>query len=257
MSVSKQEKSIWSGVYDQFNQVPKGSAIFDSSLWTEKQRVRALTALEHMQSGYAIPEGAKSRDYPLPAFLAALLPVRKKISVLDYGGAMGQTYLDILGKIPGAADSMSYFILETQSVVDAIPDKIRALPGLTFLTGIDEIESPIDIVHCGSVLQYIEDWQSFFMKIIEGLSPDTFVLSDLLVGAIPSFVTAQQYYDRVTPVKCINIEEFYQFWSQTSYALTFRTHYYPLAGEDYFPTHDLPPTHRIKTASHLIFSKKI
>lgn len=211
--------------------------------------------LEQVRSGHAIPDGAKSRDYPLTPFLAALLTIRKEISVVDYGGAMGQTYLDILAKIPGVAERLSYSVVETQSVVDSVPSQIRALPGLKFLSEMEDIRDPADVVHCGSVLQYIEDWQSFFMKIIKQIQPEIFVLSDLLVGEIPSFVTAQRYYDRVTAVKCINIDEFYKFWEQTPYALSYRTYYNPLMGEAYFPTHDLPASHRIKTACHLVFAK--
>ncbi len=256
MSLNPHDQSIWFGVYDRFDEVSENAEVFDSSLWAEKQQLRVLQALDQLNSRSSIPAGAKSRDYPFIPFLSGLLTIRPHLRVLDYGGAMGQTYLEVLAKLPEAAEKLSYTIVETQTVVDAVPDKIRNLRGLRFLSTLDAANETMDVVHCGSVLQYIEDWKSFFMKIINTNQPDNFVLSDLLVGEIPSFVTAQRYYGRVTAVKCINIDEFLTFWQQTPYKLSYRAHYYPLSGEDYFPTHDLPASHRIKTACHLVFSKQ-
>lgn len=256
MSIEKHIRSIWSGVYDRFDQVPGAAEIFDTALWTDKQKSRALESLRRAQSGLSIPDGAKTRDYPWVPFLAGLLSGAGRIRVLDYGGAMGQTYFDVLAKIPDAAAKIDYHVLEMASVVDAVPQEIRDLPGLTFIKSLDELQGDLDVVHCGSVLQYIEAWPLFFETLIQQLNPKIFVLSDLLVGDTPSFVTAQNYYDHVKAVQYINIHEFYTFWGSTPYQLSYRSYYNPLSGEEYFPAEALPEDHRIKAASHLIFCRE-
>lgn len=255
MSAKPQQDSIWSGVYDRFDQVPQGTRLFDTELWSDKQKERLAASLSALSSQDTIPELARSRDYPLATFMAAALQYQDTLRLVDCGGGLGQTFIDAIAKIPAAKERISCIIVETPAVLAAVPDSLADLP-VTFAPDIDSIQGGADILHLGSTLHYIEDWRGFFTSAIARLSPRTIVLSDLLVGDIPSFVTAQGYGDRIVPVQCINIGEFLTFWGRTDYELSYRSHYYPLPGEEYFPRQALPETHRIKTASHLVFSRK-
>lgn len=251
------QASIWSGVYKRFDEIEKPSQIFDTDLWIKKQQAQVLSVYEATRGkNKLLPDNAWAKDYPLATALASLLTTMDKLNVLDYGGAMGQTYFDICAKLPHASERINYTICEVPSIVDAIPDQIKEIDNLKFIKSCDEINTPQDVVHCGSVLQYIEEWQKFFTTLFDKLKPKTFVLSDLLVGETPAFVTAQNYYDRVMPVQCLNINEFIKFWETHGYALFYRSRYTPLENRQYFPSHDLPDSHKIKSATHLIFSRK-
>lgn len=255
MPQEKKDESIWNGVYERFDQVAESTEIFDSSLWTEKQKVRALDVLSLARSGEPVPKGAKSRDYPFVPFLVGLLSSGKNLSVVDCGGAMGQTYIDILAKIPKAQSALSYTIVETPRIVADVPDAIRSLQGLKFCSSLDALAGTVDVVHCGSVLQYIDDWKGFLNELTNRLQPRFVVLSDLLVGDLPSFVTAQRYYGRVTAVRFINMGEFCAFWDQSNYRAIYRSYYYPLGDESYFPNHELPETHRLEKPCHFILER--
>ncbi|MBI4031692.1 MAG: hypothetical protein HY370_08430, partial [Proteobacteria bacterium] len=113
-----------------------------------------------------------------------------------------------------------------------------------------------DIVHLGSTLQYIDDWRKLLTDLATQFQPDFFVLSDLLVGDMPSFVTAQNYYGQTIPARFINVGEFLDFWAEKMpYRLVYRSLYQPLSSDDYFSQSGLPETHRIKKPCNLVFAK--
>lgn len=256
MPGNSEPQSIWHGVFERFDDVPAPAPVFNDGLWVEKQRARALNALAGYKSGAVIPDGANARDYPLPAMVALLLARQDKVRIIDFGGAMGQSYFDLLSKIPDAINKIEHIVVEMPAVTENIPEALAEFSNLSFTDDYKKISGKADIVHIGSTLQYIDDWQGLLNDLIERFDPGLFVLSDLLVGDIPSFVTAQTYYGRTIRVRFINVIEFLDYWSSTAYDLIYRAYFCPLGNDDYFPNHALPETHRIKKACHLVFSKE-
>lgn len=255
MAASAQNPSVWSGVYERFDQVLESNGLFDTDLWTKRQIERAQKLMGDLDPAILIPQ-ATTRDYPLAPLIAALLAEHDTLSMLDYGGAMGQVYIDLLAKVPAAVEKLKCTVIETRAVVEAVPAALRNLPNLGFITDVKELTDRVEIIHFGSVLQYIENWAEFLEEIIISQHPDIIALSDLLVGDIPTFVTAQTYGDRIIPVRFINVEDFLKFWAERKYRLIYRSSYNPLGGDDYFPTHGLPETHRIRKACHMIFKRE-
>lgn len=252
-----QEESIWNGVYGRFEDVPEqGDAVFNDDLWVVRQRERVLRILSGVRSGVSIPDGAESRDYPLPAMVSALLARQNKVRIIDFGGAMGQTYLDLLSKIPNAENAIDHIVVETSAVVQNIPEPVRAFSNLSFVDDVKKIAGKADVVHIGSALQYIDDWQGLLNDLVDQFDPELFVLSDLLVGDVPSFVTAQTYYGRVIRVRFINMDDFLEYWSSGNYGMIYRAYFKPLIGDGYFPNQALPETHRLKKPCHLVFAKR-
>ena len=257
MSTRGQEQSIWSGVFERFDDVPISAPVFNAEIWVEKQRQRVLNALSAYQSSAVIPDGANAQDYPLPTMVALLLSQRDRVRIIDFGGAMGQTYFEILSKIPEALDRIDYVVVETQAITENIPDQLSGFQNLSFVDDYKKLSENADIVHIGSTLQYIDNWQELLTDLSDHFNPDFFVLSDLLVGNVPSFVTVQTYYDKAIRVRFINIDEFITFWSSTKYALIYRAYFRPLGNEKYFPNHALPESHRLQKPCHLVFSRKV
>ncbi len=252
---TEKQESIWSGVYSSFEEAPDTPHVFNSDTWTLKQQHRALEKLKQTYSDdSAIPDGANSKDYPLPTFIALLLN-EKPLTVIDFGGAMGQSYMDLCAKIPGAKDRLHYTIVETPALVKMVPEEISTLPNLFFVDDYNKVDAQADIVHIGSTLQYFDDWQLFLDGLIEKFNPRYFILSDLLVGDIPSFVTIQRYYTETIKVRFNNIEEFLRYWQTTNYNLIYKAYFQPFGDDTYFSNEGLPETHRVKKACHMVFSK--
>jgi putative methyltransferase (TIGR04325 family) len=249
MSAKTQQQSIWQGVFERFEDVPAPEPVFNAEIWVEKQRARVSEMLHSYRS-----EAAFSRDYSLPTMVAMMMAKNMPIRIVDFGGGMGQSYFDLLAKIPDAEKLLSYVVVETKAVTENIPPELAEFSSLRFVDDFQAIEGKADVVHIGSTLQYIDDWQDLLTNMAEKFCPELFILSDLLVGDIPSFVTAQAYYGHTIPARFINTEEFLRFWEKTTYQLIYRANFAPMGNNDYFPNHELPETHRLKKPCHMVFS---
>tara|TARA_R110001592_G_scaffold29350_16_gene106727 strand:- start:14590 stop:15366 length:777 start_codon:yes stop_codon:yes gene_type:complete len=256
MAKTSQENSIWSGVYTSFDDAPEVEPVFNSDIWVEKQQVRVREILSTLSDGHVIPDNAIAKDYPLPTMVSLLLEMCKSLRVIDFGGAMGQSYLDLLAKIPKARSDLDYTVVETEALVKNVPDEMKAFENLTFTDDVDTLTGTADVVHIGSTLQYIDDWPLFLDQLSEKFQPKLFILSDLLVGDVPSFVTIQRYYDQTIRARFINISEFEDYWRSKDFNLIYKSYFQPLEGDVYFPNQGLPETHRINTACHMVFSCK-
>lgn len=99
--------SVWEGVYSSFAEAGGDLDIWSSDLWIEKQRSKIMIALERYENKNFV-----FRDYALPLVVAMLITGNERISVLDFGGGMGQQYLEVVGTVPAAQDKMDYFIVD-------------------------------------------------------------------------------------------------------------------------------------------------
>lgn len=254
ISIKDHEHSIWWGVYEKFKDVPRNCDVFNSDVWIKKQQKHVLSLLKDMESGKPL-SGNVAREYPLADAVEKLFLKKKNVTVVDYGGSMGQTYIDLISRTPDIQNNVIYTVVETEGVCNSIPAKLSEYPGLSFISNVDNAKGKKDIVHLGSALQYIDDWRSLLSDFQKRFDPDMFVLSDLLVGNVPSFVSSQIYYGSLIPVRFININEFLGFWQKTPYEIVLQRDYSPLGKERYFPANALPKTHQIKSACHMVFSK--
>jgi putative methyltransferase (TIGR04325 family) len=256
MAKAAQQNSIWEGVYARFDDVPGATPVFDTSLWSQKQKERVKQALNAYKQSGAIPINAKTQDYPLASMTALMLAKKEKLHIVDYGGALGQSYIDLLAKIPNAEKNIKYTIIETEGLCEDIPPELSTFPNLRFLSEMSAVKDKADILHLGSTLQYIDDWQGLLKNMEKQFQPELFVLSDLLVGEIPTFVTAQSFHGQTIRARFTNIEEFIKFWAEMPYELIYRAYYHPVSEDEYFPNHALPETHRLKQPCHMVFARK-
>jgi len=151
---------------------------------------------------------------------------------------------------------MLFNVVEVPQLIKKIPYELKLFPRLNFYDNLKDFSKPIDVIHIGSTIQYIDDWKSLLKEMTKKFFPKFFVLSDLLVGSIPSFVSVQSYYDRKICVRFINEEEFCNYWKTLDYDLIFKSFYQPIEGDGYFPTDGLPKTHRLNKPCNMIFSRK-
>ncbi len=249
--------SVWEGVYESFDEAGGDLDAFDTDIWLNKQRERIIKEFIQLGSNDFIPSNAVSKDYPLSLIVALLLTLQDTISILDFGGGMGNLYLELLAKVPNAASKVKYIIVENNAVIRSIPDEIINLPNLFFLNNFDLIEQPIHIIHFGSALQYMHDWQSLLKKLIMQFKPKYLSFSDLLAGPIPTFVSLQNYYGKKIPVWFWNITFFNSTLQPLYYDLIYKTFYKTtILNKEDFPNAALPETHRIAQTVNLIYCLK-
>jgi hypothetical protein len=109
----------------------------------------------------------------------------------------------------------------------------------------------------GSSLQYVEKWQELLTELNKRFRPKYFVFSDLLAGDIPTFVSAQVYFGKRSPVNMLNKKEF----TKLLFGLGFKVLYYSLfkaaiLDHEKLPNQALPEQYRMKYSCHKIFKKR-
>lgn len=250
--------SVWEGVYQSFEEAGGDFDAFDTDIWIEKQKKRALTYHEWLSvSENSIPTPAVSKDYPLPLVVSMLLSSKKEISVIDFGGGMGTQYLEVLSKVPGVKNKLKYFIVDSNATISNVPEEVKNYKNLFFFENFEEIDQTFDIIHIGSVLPYIKNWQKLLNGLVERFKSKYLVFSDLLAGEVPTFVTHQIFYEKKIPHWFINFKELTKV-IEKDYRQIYCSKFVHkiLEQEEVFPNFALPEKYRIDRAMNVVFYRK-
>jgi putative methyltransferase (TIGR04325 family) len=250
--------NIWSGIYQNFQQVGGGvGALTDPwnhPIWLEK----AISA--HEQS---VRDTHIVKDYLLANFLAVISACRENpdgpIELIDVGGGLASSYSSIKNTLPNS--KLNYYIVENDMIVAEAKSNplFSGNKELIFCSDITDIRDVKNIIllHYGSVVQYVEDYQTFLRLHITYSQPNFILFDDLFVGDIPNTITCQNFYSMRIPFQIINLQEFLFFMGSLGYQLILMNDYERLMlGErDPLPMKNLPPENQIKYAKHIAFKK--
>lgn len=249
-------KSIWSGVYRNFQEAARPSKVFESDIWLDKVEARASHALASWQGEQTIPTLAVARDYALPTVIAARIRPGKRLKILDFGGGLGATYYEILAAIPDALECVDYHVVETPAVCTRAECILPARRRPSFFSDFPQLDA-IDIVHVGSALplHYIDDWRGMLARLAS-LRADLILFAELPADDIAeTFASVQEFYGSPIPMWFWNIQDFVAEMGSLGYDLAHRarfgTTYRGVIGPP--PMEGLPPTHRLASFCNLMF----
>lgn len=242
-----QKKSFWTGVYSSFSEVPTSGNVFEESVWATKQA-------SLIQSIRSSSDGA-SRDYALMYFLAASVSSDKQLRVLDFGGGLGNTYLEAKKVLP-APGLVHFTVVENANVCRLGQEAFVDDPGILFVEEIP-FDSRFDFIHFGSSIQYVEKWKEL-IGTLQSLQAKYIIFSDLLIGTAKSFVTAQSYGGKLIPVLFLNKYEFMNYLNLQSYDCVFDSSFQGayLRGENCLPMDDIPNELRIALPRQMVFKRR-
>jgi putative methyltransferase (TIGR04325 family) len=150
-------------------------------------------------------------------------------------------------------------IVSTTTIVELSPvadEGRRLLPGAVSYVETWPADGTFDLIHAASALQYVDDWR----QVLESLAryrADFMLLSDVFAGAIPTFVTLQNYYGSRIRHWFWNLDELLEACSGASYAQVMKTF---AAGRrlemvDTLPMDHFPETHRLEQSLHLLLQR--
>ena len=248
---TKKNFSVWDGVYTSFDEAGGDLDFFDSKYWVEKQVEAVEKALWDYGKHIFI-----ARDYPLPLIISMMLDNKSKLKILDFGGGMGLQYLEVLSKIPNVENKLEYHIVDGQTSISARPEQMNHFLNLKFHSSLEDLEIKTDIVHIGSTLQYLEDWVGVLKYINERFNPEYFVLSDLLAGDIPTFVSHQCHFDKKIPVKMSSINDLGDFFDKNNYSKIYHSKFCAsLLGEKKLPNDALPEAYRLDHSLNIAYKR--
>lgn len=246
---------IWDGVYSDFAQaVPVGPG-FDGDVWRQRTAAAFVEALDSWSQRGEVADFVQDRGYHLPVVAATLLARMDRVRVLDVGGGLGTAWLAARAALGDEFRRVDFRILEVENicaegrrVFDGRPDApvfVSAMP-----------EDGTDVVHAGSVLQYIGDWRAFVAAITR-LAPQVILISDLFAGGQPAFVSLQNYYGSKIPHWFLNMGDVRDAFAAHGYGLISRLPYHTrrLGQEGALPMENFPPHLRLPCTSHALFAR--
>ncbi len=235
--------SIWSGVFRSFSEVVGSSDVFDGARWLNRLREQ----LDRQLAQGAPP----ARDYPLAVAASMLANPRRPLRIVDVGGGLGAVMLAVAAALPNV--EIEGHIVERDEICGEGRKRLRSQNWLSFHNRVPHL-ADIDIVHFGSTLHYIEDWKELLVQVTSD-RPKSLVMSELPIGDMESFVTAQQYYEDSIPVWFFNRIEFVAAMQSMDYTLVYEAAFLSkVFGREMQPPMDaLPERMRLSYFSNLIF----
>lgn len=239
-------RDVWRGVYAGFAHVPVVGP-GHSGDW-----VRQLRAATELSVRALRAKGAPSLegDRALLPLLSAMCAIpRHGVKVLDFGGGMGTSYVDVRLALQPAIQ-VAYTIVEIDAVCHAARGLYTEADRVTFVTAVPDRLADLDIVYIRTALQYVEDYRGLLVRLL-ALKPRYMLLAKLAAGAIPTFATAQMNLPgSVVPCWFHDVREIIQIAASEKYSLLMRT-----PSDDLVRGLAVPSTHRIERATNLLFSR--
>lgn len=247
-------KNIWEGVYESFDQVPATGSGHEGDTWISRGIERMEIIRTSFLRGGTMAPYPQFRESLLPLLAAMAFDGKKEISILDFGGGLGFEYYNVLGALP-SDHTVDYHIQEMPAVCAAGRDFFNNTQGITFHETLPDRQ--FDIVHLGSSLHYVEEWQDLVVALCEK-AHSKIAFTDLLAGDIPTFASGQNYYDSLLPVWFFNVGEFLQLVEEAGFNLAFKSKYKAviLGEEQDIPQENFESKYRVGQTCSLVFSRK-
>lgn len=258
----KEKITIWQGVYDNFSEAKGELEVFDEGKWQAGLLARLENDLENFNSAASLKQNTIMHEYMLSVVAALLYVEHNQLSILDFGGGLASQYLTLASSIPNL-ENFDFTIIETPTTCQHGVEKLSNFNNLKFYSNLDEIKKTdincnFDIIHIGSALQYIENWQELLQNLLN-YKPKYLILSDTMAGDIKTFVTTQYYYGKYIPTWFWNIDEFVSTIENLNCKLIHKSLYMgKFFGErGALPMDNMPKTNQLKHACNLIFKCNI
>jgi putative methyltransferase (TIGR04325 family) len=168
------------------------------------------------QASYQLTHGRplerKTLFYRGSSLLAPLASViqlyKKRLTVLDFGGGLGQGYLEVRRVLANPTD-IEYHIIENEKTCEEGRALFSEDPHVIFYSQLPKFLSTFDLVYLGSSLHYIDDWKATLSQLIS-YQPEHILIHDLPAGDFKTFATGQNYYESVIPCWFFNLDEVIQ-----------------------------------------------
>ncbi|MHC4560179.1 MAG: methyltransferase, TIGR04325 family [Planctomycetota bacterium] len=246
---------IWNGVYSSFKEVPAEGPGFKGEKWLNNS-LKKITALRNAaKENTSVPSVTKYRESLLPVVASMVYNEMGRVRILDFGGGIGFTFYEVAQALP-KTENFEYHIVGTEAECTAGRHSFMEEGNIFFHNSLPEDIGEVDIVHMGSSLHYIEKWRETLARLC-GYSPEYLLFTDLTAGDIPTYASAQKYYDSSIPVWFFNLEEIIEAMFNEGFKLVFKSTYVSkiLGEEQPLPQDNFKEEYRLGYSCILLFGK--
>jgi putative methyltransferase (TIGR04325 family) len=233
---------IFQGVYEKFSDVPGSLDIFESDDYLKKTEQHLFDALA---------EKIEPREYLLTSIVSTLMLERGLLSVLDFGGGPGIIFLAIRNALSDLT-GLTFHVLENESIC-RMANHIDS-ESLIFYSNVQKLLPHYDLVHLGSVIQYVEDLEGM-LKMISDKSPKYILVSDAMVGTECTFVTTADWYGHKHPHRFMSFKDIIGLFRNFEYELAVKVpHISIIRGHrQFYDMSNMPVDCRVDKTWHLLF----
>lgn len=237
---------FWDGIYGHYRDVPTHGDRFDGDEWINKTRINTERLLASSREHGSIPKDTVGEHTLLPLLASAVCESAGKVSILDFGGGMGVTYIHLISSLPNCA--VSYYVVEREGIARGGAELFAGDARIHFLSELPA-GSDFDIVYMSSALQYVEDYPSL-LRMLVAYRAKYFLFVKLSSGDFPTYATAQKNVAGTTlPYWFINVGEIIELMAAGGYSLIYKS-----ALEQHYDQTNFPPEYRMDRACNLLFS---
>jgi putative methyltransferase (TIGR04325 family) len=241
----EKHRFTWQGIYAHRRDVPSDNASYDDEIEVRKHYDWTRAALDLVHAGKQ-----PILWHDTLAVVAAIISSRNNaVSVLDFGGAVGSGYVQLLGSLPKNA-AIQYHVVDLPKMCAAGHQLFAGDPRITFHTCLPSLDDALDIVYASSVLQYVDDYGGLLRQL--GSAQATFILlGQLAAGDIPTFATKQMnLVEKILAYWFLNRDEVGDSLAEAGYELV-----YDGLGDQVYDQSNFPDTHRIGRMRNMLFRR--
>lgn len=236
----------WDGIYPHLRDVPVHHASYDHEERIHEMATQAGEWLAQMRAGLRPAIWHNT----LATVAAATGVGLGTIRVVDFGGAAGSGFIQLLATLPPSI-TLGYHIVDLTGMCAAGRELFVGEPRIRFHTTLTEVPAQPDIVYVNSVLQYLEDYAGQ-LRALTALGARWLLLARTATGNIPTFASRQlNLPGQVLPYWFVNRDELVSLVRSLGYRLAFED----LADREYDQS-NFPVTHRIGRMRHLLFTRE-
>lgn len=186
--IEKSNTKVFDGIYGSLNDVAESSYNNADSL--DEMFNETSKKLQLYKDSISWPSNELSPISNLLPLVIALASNEKRITVLDFGGGMGDSYLNSLSALKGSNIDVEFHIIDLESTIGFGMKIFPKDMGIHFYASVEDISSVIDIIYIGSTLQYVNDYQTLIQKFAK-FSPKYIFFTDNFMGEVETFATTQ------------------------------------------------------------------
>ena len=241
---------IFNGSFKDFESVEGDLSFYKSELYLEKIEKNILNDISSDQLIY---------EYIFTPYVLGLLSYfdkDRKFKILDYGGGIGRSYVN-LNKSLIDDRNLEYFIYDSKENCSLGKKHLSNKKNLFFFSDLNRLNFDYDLLHFGSVIQYIEDLRSELHSLFEvnkKKQPKHILISDAFVGVNESFITQADYYGYKHPFKFRSWEDLIGDLELFNYKIKAKVPHVPQINNhfEFYDMSNLPKGYRIKNTWHIL-----
>lgn len=238
-------KPPFSGVYDAFDE-RAGTAGYESREWTGQ--CRHVAELCRRRIGQAIPDSLSASKALLPVVVSTLAACQDTIKVLDFGGAGGLDFANLLAQTNDRVPRLSYHVVDVEAACEAGRSVWHDDSRISFSSSLPEA-GHFDIVYAYSAIHCVSDYKALLRRMA-GYRPAVMLFCKHPVHAGEAFARKQVNMGPRREVMqwVLSLGEVEALLSEEGYRLIFRG-----KGEDQYNVDHYDAPYRVGDVVNMVF----